>query len=57
VNLNAAQVLIMYLQQKGFDKRYLGKANEFLERVRLIEPGNEKYQTLMAMLGQMQEQS
>lgn len=57
VNLNAAQVLIMHLQQKGVDKRYLNKANDFLERVRNIDPGNEKYHTLMAMLGQMQEQS
>lgn len=55
VNLNAAQVLVMHLQREGFNKQQFAKANEFLERVQQIEPGNEKYQTLMAMLGQIRQ--
>ena len=53
VNLNAAQVLIMQIKQEGMDQRYLNKAKEFLDRVRQIDPSNEKYTALMKLLDEV----
>ena len=40
INLNAAKVLIIYMQKNGKDIEQVGKTRKYLDRVRKIEPNN-----------------
>ena len=47
INANAAQALIMYMQENGKDDQHLYQASQYLERVKKIDPSYEKYQSLL----------
>lgn len=47
INLNAAQSLIMLMQNQGANSRHMDEAHAYLERVKLINATNERYQNLM----------
>lgn len=47
INANAAQALIMYMQENGKDDQQLYQASQYLERVKKIDPSYEKYQNLL----------
>lgn len=49
INLNAAQSLIMQMQKGGKNDRYLYQTRQYLDRVRQINPTNEKYQKLLGL--------
>ncbi len=40
VNLNAAQVMLMSMQRSGRNDRYLYQVRQYLDRVRMLDPGN-----------------
>jgi CheY-like chemotaxis protein len=48
INLNAAQSLIMHMQRNGKNDRYLYQTRQYLDRVRELDPTNDKYQKLLA---------
>lgn len=49
INLNAAQSLIMHMQKNGKNDKYLYQTRQYLDRIRLMDPTNEKYQKLLAI--------
>ncbi len=49
INLNAAQVLIMHMEENGVNEKHKRQSWEYLERVAKIEPENEKYRALVKM--------
>lgn len=49
INLNAAQSLLMHMQQKGKNDRHLYQTRQYLDRIRQINATDEKYQKLMQM--------
>lgn len=52
INLNAAQVLLTYLQQHGLDNALLARARQYLERVRDIDPGDPSHARYQDLLSQ-----
>ena len=55
VNLNAAQVMLMYMQKNGKNDRYLYQVRQFLDRVAKIDPANGAFQKLSAIYEKMIE--
>jgi len=53
VNLNAAQVLIMKMNQNGSNPKMLHSVHELLDRVRVAEPGNDKLLALTSMYNEL----
>tara|TARA_R110002074_G_scaffold402247_1_gene605502 strand:+ start:50204 stop:51838 length:1635 start_codon:yes stop_codon:yes gene_type:complete len=53
VNLNAAYSIMMQMKKTGKIKKYSPRVENYLERVRNIDPANKKYHTLMEMLQQI----
>ena len=49
VNLNAARVLVMYMQQHGADDEQLGRVRSYLDRVRCQDPENQALRRMLAM--------
>ncbi|HHH38689.1 MAG TPA: response regulator [Sedimenticola sp.] len=49
VNLNAARVLIMRMQERGVDSEQLGRTREYLERVRTVDPENPSLRRILGM--------
>lgn len=49
INLNAAQSLLMHMQQKGKNDRHLYQTRQYLDRIRQINAADEKYQKLLQM--------
>lgn len=49
INMNAAQVLIISMQNYGKDKSVMRRARSYLDVVRSLDPKNEKYQKLELM--------
>ena len=49
INANAAQALMMHIQEKGMNDQYLSEAWQYLEKVQKIDPSFEKYQKLLNM--------
>ena len=50
INLNAAKVLILYMQKNGKDMDHVGKTRKYLDRVRKIEPDNPTLNRLQGAL-------
>ena len=48
INMNIANVLIMYMKAKGKSDNYLRRVREHLECVQRLDPGNENYRKLNA---------
>ena len=46
INMNIANVLIMYLKANGKNDNYLYRVRQHLERVQRHDPGNENYRKL-----------
>jgi tetratricopeptide (TPR) repeat protein len=57
VNLNAARVLIMRMQEQGVDSGQLGRTRQYLERVRAIEPENQSLRRILGMYQGLLEQA
>lgn len=53
VNLNAARVYIMQMQEQGVDPTSLGKAREYLERVKRLDPENPTLRKVQRMYYQL----
>jgi hypothetical protein len=49
VNLNAARVLIMRMQERGVNSGQLGRTRQYLERVRAVDPGNQSLRRVQGM--------
>lgn len=49
VNANAAQALIMIMQRDGKSDKYIYQCKKYLERLRMIDPGYQKFQQLMKL--------
>jgi len=49
VNLNAARVLVMYMQQHGTDGEQLGIVRSYLDRVRSQDPENQALRRVQGM--------
>ncbi|MDZ7751150.1 MAG: response regulator [Gammaproteobacteria bacterium] len=50
VNLNAAQVLVIEMRDKGVDQKLLAEAERYLERVAKVDPDNAKYRSVRERL-------
>ena len=46
INMNIANVLMMYMKANGKNDNYLYRVRQHLERVRRLDPGNENYRKL-----------
>lgn len=46
INMNAAQAIIMQMEQNGRDDKLLYQARQYLDRVQRLEPANAEYQNL-----------
>ena len=46
INLNVANVLIMYMKAKGKSENYLGRVRQHLEHAHRLDPNNENYRKL-----------
>ncbi len=57
VNLNTARVLIIFMQRHGVEPARLGKARQYLERVRLMEPENPALRKVDEMYRELASQS
>ncbi len=53
VNLNAAQVLVIEMRDKGVDQGLLAEAERYLERVARLDPDNAKYRSVRARLNEL----
>lgn len=53
INLNAAQALLMYMQQNGKNDSFLRRSRQYLDRVSRINPASEKYQALLGVYEKM----
>jgi len=49
VNLNAARVLVMYMQQHGVDGEELGRVRSYLDRVHRQDPENQALRRVLVM--------
>jgi FimV-like protein len=49
INANAAYALLMFLEKKGSNDQYMFQALQYLDRVKKIDPSDEKYQQLLNM--------
>ena len=50
INLNAAKVLIMYMEKKGLETQYLTQARQYIERVQRLDPEHKGLAKLLARL-------
>ncbi len=57
VNLNAAQSLIMMMQSGGANAQHLGQTKSYLERVGLVDSGNDRYQKLLGRYHELIKQA
>ncbi len=53
VNLNAAQVLVIEMRDKGVDEELLAQAERYLERVARLDPDNAKYRSVRERLDEL----
>lgn len=47
INLNAAQAIIMFMEENGKDDKLLYQSRQYLDRVQKIDPTNPQYQKLL----------
>lgn len=47
INLNASQVMIMYMERHGRDDKLLYRTRHYLERLQRLDPGNTESQILL----------
>ncbi len=57
VNLNAARVLIMRMQERGINSGQLGRTRQYLERVRAVDPENQSLRRVQSMYQGLLEQA
>jgi len=48
INLNAAQSFIIFMQQSGVNERIMLQTQQYLDRVRALDAGNNRYKKLMS---------
>jgi CheY-like chemotaxis protein len=53
INLNAAQSLIMLMQDQGANSLHMDEAHGYLERVKHINAGNERYKNLLLRFNEL----
>ncbi len=49
VNLNTAQAMLIFMQKRGRDERYLQLTRQYLDRVKAVDPSDSKLQKLMGV--------
>lgn len=49
INANAAHALLIYMDRKGTNDQYIYQALQYLDKVKMIDPSDEKYQKLLSM--------
>jgi len=49
INANAAHALLIYMEKMGTNDQYIYQALQYLEKVKAIDPADEKYQKLLNM--------
>jgi tetratricopeptide (TPR) repeat protein len=54
---NAAQIMVSYLQQNGYDEALFAEAYEVLHHVDRLLPGQQRFAQLMEQLAQLQPQA
>jgi len=47
INANAAHALLIYMDKKGTNDQYIYQVLQYLEKVKMIDPSDEKYQKLL----------
>jgi tetratricopeptide (TPR) repeat protein len=50
INLNAAKVMIMFMEKNGLETQYLGQARQYIERVQKLAPDYKGLAKLLARL-------
>ena len=50
INLNAAKVMIMYMEKRGLETQYLSQARQYIERVQKLDPDYKGLAKLLARL-------
>ena len=53
INLNAAQSLIMFMQNQGANNQHMDEAHSYLERVKHINSSNERYRNLLSRFNEL----
>jgi len=53
VNLNAAQVMLVFMQKRGVDEHYRFQVRQYLQRVGSADPSNITYQKLLSIYEKM----
>jgi len=55
VNLNTAYSIIMQMQKSGKIKKYMSRAQKYLDRVYRLDPTNKKYNEMVELIQQLAE--